>query len=859
MASSSTPATVNQDNMGISKPTNQADLANQSKNDKGNDNANMPGEKPGFDSESKSSPTVLDICKDTIPAVMESLETLAQSKDIDKSTGDLANKLRNDLTYIRNSLKLEDNSNTLEQRIKKFEAHSNVLVDALKQGSEFEDSVTKRQAEGKQLQDKLKLLNKVVKMLKHQISSSKKLSPTDSETWYKDIDINEFHYSQVLDILPVLHVDKEFGNSLAFRDFRLVYDKLPDSRIKLCLLCFALIPENEIVKKRFMTYWWVGEGFISPQGEKADDGTDTFLSVEEVADRIFKELANKDCIEPVNEKHRFVVDSYKMNPFIRSAVILLAKEARFFDFDDKKGNPSANFKTSYRACLVNGFSQELVKSGSESDTEKLQVIFNVNEPYPDVFNLEWFSKFKNVKVLYLGRWQTSAKHHIEVESTDFLAGLKSTKLLRFLSLQGVSRITKLPHFVCKLSNLMILDLRACHNLDALPDWIGALRKLTHLDISECYLLDYMPKGICDLSELQVLKGFVISNGNSSRKNCTLVDLVKLHKLRKLSIYINTRDLDVCPLLEFNALQKLTITWGAGAFDQTKAEKNKGGAQPIMTATTPTPKNSGGNKNQDKGVPQSKAATTESPQMSEDAVKQEDGVAQPMAESSMNPENGGDNRKQDRGSGQPISATTTSSKNVGDKKTQDLGVAQPMSVTTTSSNIVGDKKTQDVGVAQPIAATAKSQHVSEDERKQNKGLAQPKTATTTTPKNCWGNKKQDKAVAHPMTDRVFKKLEKLDLKCYPFMTAPNWLLHKKLPKLEKLYIRGGYLQNLSLVQDQNDKWPNVKVLRLKFLSDFKMDWKKLRSSFPDLSYLEIFECPKLTYVPCNEKGVIRLRP
>jgi hypothetical protein len=87
------------------------------------------------------------------------------------------------------------------------------------------------------------------------------------------------------------------------------------------------------------------------------------------------------------------------------------------------------------------------KSGSESDTdksragldpEKLQTIFNVNEPYPDFFKSEWFSKLKTVKVLYLGRWQTSAKHHIEVESVEFLKGLKSMKLLRFFSLQGIS-------------------------------------------------------------------------------------------------------------------------------------------------------------------------------------------------------------------------------------------------------------------------------------------------------------------------------------------------------------------------------------------------------------------------------------
>jgi hypothetical protein len=66
------------------------------------------------------------------------------------------------------------------------------------------------------------------------------------------------------------------------------------------------------------------------------------------------ELVKQNCIEPVDEKYKYVVDSYKMNPLIRSAVIVLAKEAQFFDFDDKE-NPSAYCNKSYRACLGDGF------------------------------------------------------------------------------------------------------------------------------------------------------------------------------------------------------------------------------------------------------------------------------------------------------------------------------------------------------------------------------------------------------------------------------------------------------------------------------------------------------------------------
>ncbi|KAL7164526.1 hypothetical protein ACSBR2_040432 [Camellia fascicularis] len=121
------------------------------------------------------------------------------------------------------------------------------------------------------------------------------------------------------------------------------------------------------------------------------------------------------------------------------------------------------------------------------------------------------------------------------------------KQLRFLSLRGISLITELPQFISQVTNLKILDLKACHNLEVVPDWIGLLKSLTHLDVSECYFLDHMPEGLGSLSELQVLKGFIISD-SKDKSSCTINDLTKLPKLRKLSIYTK--------LLQFNS--QLTI-------------------------------------------------------------------------------------------------------------------------------------------------------------------------------------------------------------------------------------------------------------------------------------------------------------
>ena len=79
------------------------------------------------------------------------------------------------------------------------------------------------------------------------------------------------------------------------------------------------------------------------------------------------------------------------------------------------------------------------------------------------------AKMKHLEVLQLGRWlQGSPKHHIEVESEEFLKELRDQKELKYLSLRGISRISELPLSIFQLESLETLDLKACHNLETLP-------------------------------------------------------------------------------------------------------------------------------------------------------------------------------------------------------------------------------------------------------------------------------------------------------------------------------------------------------------------------------------------------------
>ncbi|XP_034680799.1 disease resistance RPP13-like protein 4 [Vitis riparia] len=349
--------------------------------------------------------------------------------------------------------------------------------------------------------------------------------------------------------------------------------RIPGRNIKLCLLCFSVFPPKSVIKKRPLIYWWLGEGLIT----ETEDG-----------ERIFGELIKKGLLIAKYKPYKNpVVDSCTMHSWNRLMLISVAKRAQFFDFDEDTGLPANHGTSSRRMCLVkqryldkqtppNGEAsrQDHNSSGRGASTEhRLLTLFNVNEQYVNISNFSWFSENK-IEVLQLGRWQDSAKYHIEVEDEYFLKALGSKKHLKYLSLRGISRITEMPSSVRKLINLEILDLRACHNLEKLPSDISSLKKLTHLDISECHLLESMPKGLEKLTSLQVLKGFVV--GTSKRGPCKLENLAELKRLRKLSIYIRNEAYmeELAKLKQFETLCILSITWGERGAQGPKEQSRK---------------------------------------------------------------------------------------------------------------------------------------------------------------------------------------------------------------------------------------------------------------------------------------------
>ncbi|KAH7856568.1 hypothetical protein Vadar_002965 [Vaccinium darrowii] len=363
---------------------------------------------------------------------------------------------------------------------------------------------------------------------------------------------------EIQDKLPHLSKGETLALSPEFKDFKALYDGLSSNQ-KLCLLCFSAFPEKEIIKKRFMFYWWTAEGFLAPVKNSETTGEELAKTAEELASEVFSELVAKGFIEPISEKRTLdcLINEYEMHPFVRAAVIELARRAKFFDFD-VEGKLTGNV-SSCRECLLGG---EKLK-GSKESVQNIHMLFNVDQDILDFEKPDLFLMMKNINILCLGRWQTSQRHHIEVEDTKFLEGLKNMKHLKFLSLQGISQIMDLPSSISGLTNLTILDIKACPNLEKIPSEIGLLKSLTHLDMSECYLLVNMPKEISTLMELEVLKGFVV--GDSETDSCTLGHLADLPKLRKLGIFTGKNSfpsaLELIELNQLKELRNLTIEWG----------------------------------------------------------------------------------------------------------------------------------------------------------------------------------------------------------------------------------------------------------------------------------------------------------
>ncbi|XP_006646671.1 uncharacterized protein LOC102705874 [Oryza brachyantha] len=323
-----------------------------------------------------------------------------------------------------------------------------------------------------------------------------------------------------------------------------------DGQLLQCLLCLAIFPPNEVIKKRILIHWWIGEGIV----KSADAGKECF-----------DDLFDRGLVQPALLRgHCRRIHYFRVRPVVHNQLVDAARSFGFFGF---MGQGNGNVDDPHRLFLQEGQSFDQNTRGTNNE---FLSVFNLNMEYVNMH----IATSRITRAMQLGRWKSSVKHHIELVEDDLLKNVVACKNLRYLSLRGISLIESIPEAIGTLAELLVLDLRACHNLEKLPGSIGSLQKLEYLDVSECFLLEEMPKEMGELSRLQVLKGFLVGSSRRKSSPCRLSDLAtKMHNLRKLSITTGRQSLlydedELCQLANCRSLQSLTITWGGETSTET---------------------------------------------------------------------------------------------------------------------------------------------------------------------------------------------------------------------------------------------------------------------------------------------------
>ncbi|KAI4311234.1 hypothetical protein MLD38_036144 [Melastoma candidum] len=570
-------------------------------------------------------------------------------------------------------------------------------------------------------------------------------------------------------------------DSCASADFLQLFQGL-DHRGKYFLLCFSVFPPDTYVDKSTLTYWCMAMGVLHPSENL----------VGRAVDRILEDLVVKGFVEA--EKQNFKLVKFKLCPFVRCFVVKVAERFGFCSFDDMGAPASQGGDPSNVFLTTDGLKSSLddFLGSSEERLQKVECVFNVNELFPD-FDLPNFEKMKKLRALCLGR--SSADQHIEIQSLDFLLGLKAVKNLTVLSLRGMSQVVRLPDALCEHADLSVLDLHACHNLEMLPEGIGSLVNLTHLDISKCYLLEQMPKGVASLVKLRVLNGFLVVLDEEG--SCPFSSLSGLKKLNKLSLYINKTNFpsnnEQQVFCEFTLLRDFNIQWGAVARKKSK--------QPEVEQRTSV---------QERRVSGGLLGGT--------------GI-RPMSKSGSGYNAGDVTPSRNEG---PV--TETDERLEGGPGDRAAEVRIDMEKITTAPSL-------GKGLGEPSAAVPNPKPIGKGvlSRLPTFPLKKDSASKTTEPRRV-----------------LLGTIDKLVLQCFPPEEDSSWLVPSNMPRLKQLHIKGGGLRGFD--QAWKDGTSKLEMLRLNYLKEFEMDGKDLLTYFPKLSRLAKVVCPKLSGFPADNANI-----
>ncbi|CAD6256320.1 unnamed protein product [Miscanthus lutarioriparius] len=283
--------------------------------------------------------------------------------------------------------------------------------------------------------------------------------------------------------------------------------------------------------------------------------------MQKYAEQIFDEVAAPSIIPPVLKESKVI--GYRVNGFFREYVMSRPAEETIF----LPVEVSVLEKQRHDRLTTQGIGQHLAIGSTWHDEDEDQIVFDSLD-FSRLRSLTVFQKFRSFYVLDTMRVLRvlDLENALGVDDDNMEKIGKLSSRLKFLSLRGQRRISKLPESVGDLLQLQTLDIRGTSIL-TLPPFITRLRKLQYIRADTAFtslenFISYptggfkVPSGIGRLEALRTLVGVRVNTAGGGRILDEIVSLPQLKKLRVSGIIRKTRRRSL--FFWFNHLESLSL-------------------------------------------------------------------------------------------------------------------------------------------------------------------------------------------------------------------------------------------------------------------------------------------------------------
>ncbi|XP_037458519.1 disease resistance protein RGA5-like [Triticum dicoccoides] len=322
------------------------------------------------------------------------------------------------------------------------------------------------------------------------------------------------------------------------RILSLSYFDLP-SHLKTCLLYLSIFPEDFEIKRDWLIWRWLAEGFI--QCDK--DETRLF----EIGKSYFNELMNRSLIQPAEINEEGTVVTCRIHDMVLDLICSLSSEENFISILDNDEWHAPNLQRKFRRLSLHNIKAKVQNHQFDSTSLSKVRTFAVFSPV----TCDWLpslSSFQFLRVLDLGNCGSHKS-----SSGIRLKYVGNLIHLRYLGLRNAD-VDELPTDIGKLQLLQTLDITNT-SIEELPASVVQLRNLICLCVNKDLML---PKEMGKLKSLEVLNEVGLSSSPHIVK-----ELSHLTEVRTLFIDCDNMDEDLIDILikslgNLHKLQNLRI-------------------------------------------------------------------------------------------------------------------------------------------------------------------------------------------------------------------------------------------------------------------------------------------------------------